>query len=361
MLKIKKKFIFCGITFLSAFFLARSPHRLPDPDCPILIVKGQEDVIEYQASSSHFEKRIFELFDRNFFFKNLFPESVSFENNEFLSKQIISAHLEKTLFEIAQGKKKFTHFYLIQKKNFNFRKKCGLLILKHKAYPIIVKIFMENPQSFIEPGWKGFEPNFIFFLSGGIGRQLAGFTRVKNRQHVAAVLAKNDYWGCRVTLPRKWFWLPRSTDWITITGKNINEKKSIETKIPAVYVVIADFIDTKEDERYAQIRNKEIMNLCNFLDMYIDPHENNFIVTHSESHGLHICIIDTEHFPSMVGLEEKISFKDHGEWFGFLAFKCLKDAYFRTKKDRKLAQKKEYQFLMSTEENNDFSIISTCD
>jgi hypothetical protein len=345
MLRIKLGHLFFSISCLSVAF-ARSPHRLPDPDCPVLIVKNEESDAEYEATSSHFEKRIFELFDREFFFQNLVPESIELLNKDLITRDIISADLEITLSEISQGKKKFTNFDIIQKRNFNFRRKCGLLILKHKNYPIVAKIFMENPQSFIEPGWKGFEPNFIFFLSGGIGRQLAGFTRVKNRQHVENVLKKSDYWGCRVTLPRKWFWLPSSNDWITVIGKHINHQDSIETKIPSVYVVIADFIQAKEDNRYIDIRNEEIMKLCNFLDMYIDPHENNFIVTHDESNGLHIYIIDTEHFPSMVGLEEKVNFKNHGEWFGFLALKCLKDAYFRTKKDRRLAQTKEYQFVM---------------
>lgn len=335
------KSIFFGTLF------SRSPYRLPDPECPALIVKGDQDDVEYLAMSSHFEKRIFELFDKDFFFKNLFPQSIELIEGGTLSNNQISADLERVLSEIAQGKKKFAHFSIIQKKNFNFRKKCGLLILKHKEYRIVVKLFIENPQSFIEPGWKGFEPNFIFFLSGGIGRQLAGFTRVKNRQHVQTVIKESDYWSSRVTIPRKWFWLPSSTDWITIVGKKINQQETIKTKIPGVYAVIADFIGVKEDDRYRDIRNQKIMDLCNFLDMYVDPHENNFIVTHNEFHGLHIYLIDTEHFPSMVGLEEKVYFKNHSEWFGFLAFKCLKDAYFRTKSARKLAQSKKYLFTMS--------------
>jgi len=328
---------------------ARSPHRLPDPDSPILIVHDKETDCLHERYSFHFQKKIFDLYDKEFFFENLFPESI----NDIYGKPVFQDHLsndlEITLNEILKGKKNFTYCTVLQKKNFNFRKKCGLLILKHKRYPLVIKFFLESAQSLIEPGWKGFEPNFIFFLSGGIGRQLAGFTRVKNRHYIENILRNSDEWGSRVILPRKWFWIPKKNYSIKITGKKISQKDFLETEIPGIYAVIADFCPHQDDPRYSEIRDSEVMKLCNFLNMYVDPHENNFIVTHSDKEGLVITIIDTEHFPSMVGLENQITFNNHAEWFGFLAFKCLKDAYFRTKKMRKEIQRihKEDLFSMS--------------
>jgi hypothetical protein len=51
-----------------------------------------------------------------------------------------------------------------------------------------------------------------------------------------------------------------------------------------------------------------------------------------------IVIIDTEHFPTTVGIKEKVYFNNYFEWFSFLAGKCAKDWFFRSKKDRYLAQ-----------------------
>jgi hypothetical protein len=47
-------------------------------------------------------------------------------------------------------------------------------------------------------------------------------------------------------------------------------------------------------------------------------------------------------------LHEPIAFENHVEWFGYLAFKCLIDAYFRTKSMRRYAQTREYPFLLPT-------------
>ena len=51
-----------------------------------------------------------------------------------------------------------------------------------------------------------------------------------------------------------------------------------------------------------------------------------------------LVAMDTEHFLTIVGIKEKIQFKNYLEWFIYLATKCAKDWFFRNKKERHLAQ-----------------------
>ena len=44
-----------------------------------------------------------------------------------------------------------------------------------------------------------------------------------------------------------------------------------------------------------------------------------------------ITLVDTEHFPTMVGVFSKKSFKNHNEWYVYLAGKCIFDMYLQTK------------------------------
>jgi hypothetical protein len=52
-----------------------------------------------------------------------------------------------------------------------------------------------------------------------------------------------------------------------------------------------------------------------------------------------LVIIDTEHFPTLVGFKEKRSFKTYVRWYLGLAGKAAHAMYFRNKKERLLAQK----------------------
>ena len=77
------------------------------------------------------------------------------------------------------------------------------------------------------------------------------------------------------------------------------------------------------------------MELCNYLDLWIDPHIDNFM---PEKGTDKIVIVDTEHFPSFVGLKEPVTFSGYLSWYTYLATKCLKSMFFRTKKERRQAQ-----------------------
>jgi hypothetical protein len=52
-----------------------------------------------------------------------------------------------------------------------------------------------------------------------------------------------------------------------------------------------------------------------------------------------IIIVDTEHFPSFVGLKEEITFNNYTEWYLYLAGKCFKNEFLLTKKERRNPKK----------------------
>ena len=267
---------------------------------------------------------------------------ITFRNNpsRTVERKTLIKLIEALLLEIKHKKRRFTHFTILKHSNFNRRKQCGLLVLKFKDYPFVLKLFIEQPKTFVNPHCKGSENVFFFYMAGGSNRHIMGFTRIKNRELVTNELEKHPRWDHRVHMPRKWFWLPEDTKWLEITGSNM-KNTNLKTLIPGTYAIIADAIDL---DREVHIPGKEkrslIMHLCNDLHLFVDPHMDNFIITYDHSkQEFTIVIIDTEHFPSVVGIKEEKHFSNHTEWFLYLAGKCFSDIYLRSKKDRITAQK----------------------
>ena len=100
-------------------------------------------------------------------------------------------------------------------------------------------------------------------------------------------------------------------------------------------------IDTTEDAPLlsSQQKSELIMELCMDLHLFVDPHADNFVIKHQkESNEYHLSIVDTEHFPSIVGLQEEPFFNNHLEWYLYLGAKYFQDAFLQTKNDRRTAQ-----------------------
>ncbi|GAG91473.1 unnamed protein product, partial [marine sediment metagenome] len=235
--------------------------------------------------------------------------------------------------EINQKKKVFRDFIVLRRRNFNKRKKWGLLILKFKDHPLVLKVFMENPKGFVSPYSKGFEPIFFFNMGGGANRHLLGFTRVKNLQYIESIIKKDAYWSEKITTPRKWFWLPKNPKYIELVGRNISGKKLIIKAIPGTYCIIADAITPagKKFSIFNKAEREQCMTLCNFLDISIDPHIDNYMI---EKGTDKIAIVDTEHFPTLVGFKKKYKFTGYWDWYWNLSKKCMGDLLLRSKRDR---------------------------
>lgn len=266
-----------------------------------------------------------------------------------IARETLSKLLEEFVHEVLRKKRTFKHFTLLQNKNFNHRKQCGLLVVKSKDYPLVIKLFVETPKTFIDPFGKGFEPIFFHYMSNGANRHVSGLTRIANREHVLTWAQNNPYWNNRIQIPRKWFWLPERVAWIELNGKNIGEHKNITAQFPSVYAIVAECVDTHQQEDFESNKGEIVMDLCNDLDTVVDPHITNFIVKEDPVTRLpNITIIDTEHFPTMLGLDQTVFFSDHFSWIAYLASKCLKDMYFRPKSSRLEQHRKKKRILTPT-------------
>lgn len=315
----------------------RSVHRPKEKWIPTIQTRWVDDNTFYTLRESHLEEyAVFKLFDKGYFEKHLLsfsPVTYRYDNKSSVNGKILSDLAEHVLQEIRQKKKKFTNFTILQHRDFNRRKACGLIVLKFKGYPFVLKLFIETPKSFTNPKCKGFIPLCLFYMSGGVNRHVTGFTRLKNRDLIEKKIESNPYWKEHVSLPRKWTWMPKNETWIEIIGTNIGDKKRLKTKIPSIYGIIADEIKPKKMlSLWSREDRKIALDICNFLELSIDPHINNFMIEHNTKK---ITIIDTEHFPTIVGLETTGPFSSYVGWYLHLSKKCAGDMLFRSKRKRK--------------------------
>lgn len=320
---------------------ARSVFRNPDPDLPAIDVAWEGASTRYRLENSHLEEHpFFKLFDEKYLLKCKLPSgSIAYRNEpaqsvptKVLNKLIVNL-IEQ---EIKAKKTHFTHFIILQNKGFNHRQACGLLILKFRDYPFVLKLFIETPESFVNPWAKGIEPIFFFYMGGGVNRHLSGFMRLKNLEYINKRIASDPHWNKLVETPRKWFWVDEhKTTWLHITGHNLGKKKVQSISIPGTYAIIADAIEA--ERTFSSFRSADMqtaLDISNFLEANIDLHITNFMV---EAKTKKILLIDTEHFPTMVGEVNK-HFDGYISWLMHLTGKCAKDMFFSTKSQRRNAQ-----------------------
>jgi hypothetical protein len=226
---------------------------------------------------------------------------------------------------------------LLKGQDFNNREFCGLLVLKFKNYPFVLKLFIENPQSFVNPYNKGLEPGAFFVMGGGIMRHLTGFTRIRNLEDINMLIRSDPYWSQIVDTPRKWHWLPENPRWFHVEGRNLGPSgKVLHTSLPSIYAIIADeIVIDKEKTLLHQRHALRCMRLCQFTDYRIDPHINNFRI---ERNTGKLVLIDTENFRVLVGLRDHFSVDSYITWYLNLGRKFLTDKFFRDKKTRKQIQ-----------------------
>jgi hypothetical protein len=330
--------ISCLYTILCA---QRSPHRPKDTKIPTITAfwtdkkdGGQRHTITSRYLESY---PFFEIFDLKHFQEHLLPQdtiTLRYDCNTPINCSELTNLVDGLIKELQQKKQEFSHFDVLRKRDFNHKTLSGLLIVKCKDYPFVIKLFMETPASFVHPYRKGIVPTFFFFMGGGINRHLCGFTRIKNAEAFKKIIQSDTEWVDLVDIPRKWYLLPANTRWITFEGNNIGTQKNQSISIPGTYCIVADAIDI---ERSMSMLNKQdrilSLRLCNKVKFRIDPHIDNFMLEKaSQNKKQKIVIVDTEHFPSMVGLKQ-LDQKYHTQtaWYRDLVLKGFKDMFFKTK------------------------------
>lgn len=265
--------------------------------------------------------------------------------NKSVKGSVLARSIERVVQELKEHRKEFTDFIVLQNKNYNSKCCCGLIVLKFKKYPFVLKLFIEEPETFADPFGKGLEPICFFYMAGGVNRHVTGLTRIRNAIVVNNKIESLPQWAGCVDIPRKWLWLPSSPKLLEIIGRNIGGKKEIRTILPSIYGIVADAIDMNNQFQMPTKQKKQVvMQLCNDLDVFIDPHYNNFtFLPNNDPLSINrrpykIVIVDTEHFPTIVGLKQKKTFRDHNSWYLYLGAKCFKDTFLRTKQERRNAQ-----------------------
>src|SRR5579885_110368 len=321
---------------------ARSVHRPKDPLMPSISVGFQDTQKTFSLTNPHLEEyALFRLFEPDFFYEHLLPDRpVEFRNNaqKTVDGKELSRLIEQLLSEIKEKKKHYSNFTVLKKPGFNRRKAAGLVIAKFNDFPFVVKLFIETPESFVNPWAKGFEPIFFFYMGGGVNRHLSGFTRIKNLEYIKNKIDNDPKWTNVIDVPRKWYWLPEQTPWLTITGKNIGNKPEIKTRIPGTYAIVADAIDQERGFSWLNSKDMDIaLEVTHFLENNLDLQITNFMV---EKESNKIVIIDTEHFPTMVGVKHPLPmFNGYLSWYAHLIERCGREMIFCTKKDWRNAQK----------------------
>lgn len=318
---------------------ARSIFRPTPTDVPMIDVSYEGETDFCRHIESHYEPIIFNVFDHDFFMNRLLPESritYRYDPHKSVNGKILSNLIENLVAEIHQGFTTFTDFVVLKRSTFNVKLQAGLIVLRFKKYPFIVKLSIETPESFIQPLSKGTQPNFIFYMAGGMNRHLTGFTRIKNLEYVQAQFSKNATWKNCITFPRKWHWLSRNQKWLCIKGTNIGTCGTLTTCFPSIYAVIADEINIERTFQQSNQNDRHTaMSLSKYVHSFLDAHIDNFC---DEKYTGKIAIIDTEHFPSVVGFRQEPPGEGYFAWYSHMANKMIGDTFFRSKPERKAAQ-----------------------
>lgn len=165
---------FLIIGLFGYIYCRRSIHRPKDPYEPEITTQWVEGGEEYYLADSHLEENpLFKKFDKEFFYNHLLPQgeiAFRYEPDKTVSGRYLQQLVEELvqeLYETSHKKRTFKSFSILKMCDFNFKAIAGILILEFKDYPFVLKLFMETPQTFVNPSSKGFEPCCFFIMGGG--------------------------------------------------------------------------------------------------------------------------------------------------------------------------------------------------
>lgn len=312
-------------------------HRPGNDKLPRITTYWTHDPAKkYMLRNSHLEPAIFNIYHEDYFLEHQLPSQIPARHDPsvLFPAEYLIADLEKAVLHLTSTKKKIKkmdRFIILKQTDYNYLKHTGLIILKHKEYPFVIKLFMEAPENFVKPFTRGIEECAFFVMGGGMNRYLAGFTRIPNRDAINKKINSNRYWKKLIDTPRKWFWRPQNSPTIDIVGTNIGNKEQF-MRLPSRYALICDAIDTDYGFSIFKRDDREMaVSITRFLGIRIDPHINNFIV---EKESKKTIIIDTEHFPTLIGIKDDFKVNDFLSYYTRLVFKFLNKKLTYTKQDR---------------------------
>jgi hypothetical protein len=244
----------------------RSIHRKHDVRMPEIKTYWDNDSRIYTLRDYHLHYwAFFTRYDETFLFSQQLPadSNVSLRDNpeESVHSQNLKKLIDGTVTEIGRAQKKIAslqHATILKDRDFNYKKQCGTIIVKLQDYPFIIKIFSETPKTFVQPFSKGIEPSFFYHMAGGMNRYLAGFTRPKNLHAIRKKINEDEKWRNMITTPRQWFWVPDNGTWFHVSGKNFGSHTQHHVKMPAVYAIVCDAIDSDTPLQVTNRKHRDI-------------------------------------------------------------------------------------------------------
>lgn len=329
---------------LSTQAYGRNVRRPQDPCVPIISVSATDPEFEKSwaplkkdptftqtcsLKSSFLRRRVFERFDIKFFNENYLPsECLEFRDKSGSVKtQTLSTLSNKLVEEIKRGKKDFPNFIILKDKDFNYKSLSGIIIVKFKNYPFVLKLSIEHPHTMVQPYSKSFENTGQFVIGGNL-RHLSNFTRITNLKRIKEILGENPEYLNRIHFPRKWYWKPNKSHDLKIIWKCNGHQE--EMFLPSVYAVISDFIQTDKIQPQQEL-NKLAMKVAIDTGFLIDPHAGNFVI---EQNPQQCVLLDTEDFRIMVGLSQSMKAKSYTNWYLELVYNGLKTYCLRSRQER---------------------------
>jgi len=339
--------------FLCLFFLffssttildARNVRRPQDPCVPIIYVSATDPAFEKSWSylkndptfsqkcslrSSFLRRRVFERFDKKFFYENYLPMGpLQFRKKTGSVETSVISHLaEKFVEEIKTGKKEFTDVVILKDRDFNYKSLAGLIIVKFKEYPFVLKLSIEHPHTMVQPYSKSFESTGQFIIGGNL-RHLSNFTRITNLKRIKEILKNKPIYRNKIFFPRKWYWKPNKCHDLKIVWKCNDQQEEIF--IPSIYAVISDFIQTDKIQPQQEL-NKLAMRVAIDTGFLIDPHAGNFVI---EQQPRQCVLLDTEDFRIMVGLNQSMKAENYANWYLELMSNALQTYCCRSRQER---------------------------
>ena len=343
---MKKYLFFFLATALSTLTDGRSVHRVSNPTIPCIRVKStnqaytdrwpktkKRQICTLQSKFSRLSTLKGPL-KRNNFKKRLLPaDTITYRSsNKTVQTDAIKEASEKLLEELLSGKTKFESFTILKDRDFNYKTLSGLLVVKFKEHPFVLKLFIEHPHTFVKPMENSFEASCIFVLSGTM-RHLSGLTRIQNLENAKKALSKDAQYKYFIDFPRKWYWMPKNNTWLDIEWNDKNSDSSEQIKIPSIYGIVCDYIETDKKLQKQELHTlRQIsVDVANYLHYIIDPHVDNFV---PEKNSKKVVIIDTEHFPSLAGLSREMNANGYIQWYLELTGKFIKSYLLRSKQTR---------------------------
>jgi len=341
---------FLTLLFIHYCSMSRSIYRMSSDEIPRITTRWLGEKKTYTLQHPNLEVGpLFTNYDPSYLAEHAFPEIfIQPRNIEHapVDGSDLAKILENFLKELQSSNSLRAHYkdvIILKKKDYNPRSHTGMIIVKFRKYPFIAKISLETPSSFVSPFSKGFEPA-IFFMMGSINRHISGFLRIKNAEAIRSFIAQSPYWSARVDVPRKWFWQPKYQRCIEVTSSNMGSQQH-RIVIPSVYAIIADAITP--DHCFCLFNREDrlkALEFCHYVGIRVDLHIDNFMV--EQGSGI-LILVDTEHFPSMVGLRDEFSFSSYGDWYWKLSYKGFFDCFGRTKDVRKKYQSSDERLILS--------------